>query len=65
MNIFEEVKNQTDIVDVARHVGIIINRNGKAICPFHNDSTPSMSFKNNYFKCFSCDAHGDARLDGN
>ncbi|MDQ5983889.1 MAG: DNA primase [Eubacteriales bacterium SKADARSKE-1] len=60
MNIFEEVKNQTDIVDVARHVGIIINRNGKAICPFHNDSTPSMSFKNNYFKCFSCDAHGDA-----
>lgn len=31
----------------------------KCICPFHNEKTPSMSFKNNRFHCFGCDKSGD------
>lgn len=36
-------------------------RNGKIRCPFHGeDRRPSASVKEFYFKCFACDAHGDA-----
>jgi DNA primase len=36
-------------------------RNGKIRCPFHGDDRhPSASVKEFYYKCFACDAHGDA-----
>jgi len=36
-------------------------RNGKIRCPFHGDDRhPSASVKDFYYKCFACDAHGDA-----
>jgi len=36
-------------------------RRGMALCPFHPDNNPSMSVqKYNRYKCFSCDAKGDA-----
>ena len=44
---------------MARRLGISV-RGGKAKCPFHNDQTPSLSFKDGRFKCFGCDASGDA-----
>ena len=31
----------------------------KTLCPFHADSKPTLSVKNNLFKCFACDASGD------
>jgi DNA polymerase len=34
--------------------------NGKIICPFHNDRTPSLSLYPDHFHCFVCGAHGDA-----
>ena len=34
-------------------------RANKTLCPFHADSKPTLSVKNNLFKCFSCDAGGD------
>ena len=47
------------IEGVARHLGMTVARH-KALCPFHNDSHPSLSFHvgRNTFKCFVCDAHG-------
>lgn len=39
--------------------GMQIDRHGKALCIFHNDTHPSMSFKDGYFKCFACGVHGD------
>ena len=39
---------------------IIPVRRGMARCPFHPDRRPSMSVKNNRYKCFSCGARGDA-----
>ncbi len=31
-----------------------------ALCPFHNEKTPSFSVKNNKYKCFGCGVSGDS-----
>ena len=59
MSIFRQVKNSVDIVDVAERYGLSVNRHKKAICPFHVDTSPSLSFKDNRFTCFACGANGD------
>ena len=35
------------------------SKNKKAICPFHDDTKPTLSIKNDLYKCFACDASGD------
>ena len=62
MNIFEEVKERSDILDVARAVGLNLNRYNKCLCPFHNEKTPSFSIcsKRQLFKCFGCGECGDS-----
>lgn len=48
------------IESVAERLGLEVKKH-KCLCPFHNDSHPSLTFnvaKNN-FRCFVCDAHGD------
>ncbi len=47
------------IESVAERLGLRVVRH-KALCPFHDDSNPSLSFSvsRNTFKCFVCDAHG-------
>ena len=59
-NVFTQVKNNTDIIAVAERYGIEVNKHNKALCIFHDDKTASMSFKDNYFTCFSCRAKGSA-----
>ena len=56
---FQKIRQEIPIEEVARWLGIEV-QSGKAKCPFHNDQTPSMSFKEGRFKCFGCDASGDA-----
>ena len=62
MNIFEEVKERSNILDVARIMGLNLNRANKCLCPFHNEKTPSFSVcsKRQLFKCFSCGESGDS-----
>ena len=62
MNIFEEVKERSDILDVARAIGLNLNRYNKCLCPFHNEKTPSFSIcsKRQLFKCFACGELGDS-----
>ncbi|CRF35702.1 DNA primase-like protein [Brachyspira suanatina] len=57
----DDIKKQYSIIDIAIRLGLNIDRNNKAICPFHNDKNPSLSFniKDNYYHCFSCGASGD------
>ena len=57
----DDIKKQYSIIDIAIKLGLNIDRNNKAICPFHNDKNPSLSFnvKENYYHCFSCGASGD------
>ena len=47
------------IEEVAARLGLDI-RAHKALCPFHNDHHPSLSFntRKNTYRCFVCDAHG-------
>ena len=67
-NTFEEVisliKDRLDIVDVVSQY-VVLKKSGAnywGICPFHNDSKPSMSVSpsKGIFKCFSCGTGGDA-----
>ena len=57
---FEFVRENVDILEVAQCYGIEINRHHNALCIFHEDHKPSMSFKANRFKCFSCGIGGSS-----
>ncbi|MDR0408348.1 MAG: DNA primase [Campylobacteraceae bacterium] len=60
----ETLKQRIDIVDVVGSY-LELKRSGanfKAICPFHNDTTPSLhvSPSKQIYHCFACGAGGDA-----
>ena len=58
MNVFEAVKPNISPRQAAEMYGIKVNRNGMAVCPFHNDKNPSMKVDKR-FHCFACQADGD------
>lgn len=62
MNIFEEVKNRLDIVQVVCKYGFKPNRNGFIRCPFHAEHTASLKLytDTNSYYCFGCGEHGDS-----
>ena len=47
------------IEQVAEELGLRVSRH-KAICPFHDDTRPSLTFdvRRNRYRCYVCDAHG-------
>jgi len=56
-----ELKHLVPIATVAADLGIVVNASHMALCPVHGDQRPSMSIGargGNYFRCFSCGAHG-------
>lgn len=62
--LIEDVLKNCDIVEVISS-RIKVEKHGrsyKAICPFHNDSNPSLSIskEKQIFKCFSCNESGNA-----
>ena len=44
---------------VAQRLGLKVKKH-KALCPFHDDHNPSMTFKKNKYRCWSCGASGDS-----
>ena len=60
----QEVKDKADIVEViSEH--IVLKKKGKefvGICPFHDDSKPSMTVSpaKQFYYCFSCGAGGNS-----
>ena len=63
-NQVQEVKSRIDIVELIRSY-IPLQKGGKnfkALCPFHNEHTPSfmVSSQLQSFKCFGCNKSGDA-----
>ena len=63
-NSIENLKSRLDIVDVIGSY-LELRKNGanfKAVCPFHNDSNPSLviSPSKQIYHCFSCGAGGDS-----
>lgn len=59
-DLIERVREQTDIVQVIGQ-RIALDRHHKALCPFHEEKTPSFSVnpKGQYFYCFGCGVGGD------
>ena len=60
VDVFREVRERVSAQDAARHYGLTFDRRGWALCPFHNDRHPSMSFRNGRFRCWVCDVGGDS-----
>lgn len=50
-----ELKTRLSILEVAQHLGITVDKQGKALCPFHEDKKPSLQFskEKNICTCFS------------
>ena len=59
MEKYDIVKLRYSCEGVAQRLGITVKHH-KALCPFHNDHTPSMTFKGHKFKCWSCGESGDS-----
>ncbi|MCC5910468.1 MAG: DNA primase [Clostridiaceae bacterium] len=61
--IIEEIKEKNDVVDVIGQYLQLksIGTSHKALCPFHNEKTPSfnVSREKQFFKCFGCGEGGD------
>jgi DNA primase len=63
-NLIAEIKNKINIVDLISEY-LSLQKKGKnfiSLCPFHEDSHPSMSIseEKQIFNCFSCNVGGDA-----
>lgn len=62
-NDIERVRQASDIVELAKAVTTVkkAGRSVKAICPFHQEKTPSMSLEpaQGLFHCFGCGKGGD------
>ncbi|NJN28513.1 MAG: hypothetical protein HC819_22330 [Cyclobacteriaceae bacterium] len=56
----QDLKTHFTILDIADRLQITVDKQGKALCPFHDDKTPSLQFskEKNIATCFSskCDA---------
>lgn len=59
MTIFEEVKELIDVPTAARQYGVEVRRSNFALCPFHNEKTPSCKLYADHYHCYGCGAHGD------
>ena len=59
MNLFQNVKYGVSCREAVERYGVSVNRQGKALCPFHNDRNPSLYVADDHYYCFACGAHGD------
>lgn len=63
-SLIQEILARTDIVELIGH-DVQLKKSGtnfSALCPFHNEKTPSFSVSatKQFYHCFGCGAHGDA-----
>lgn len=55
----KEIRDRVKLRDVLSLYGITA-KGRKALCPFHQEKTPSFSFNDQYWNCFGCGKKGDA-----
>lgn len=61
-NYYNYLKDEISIEEVCRQLGMQIlkkGRNDTTLCPFHNDTNPSLMLYKDHYHCFACSAHGD------
>ena len=61
----EDLKAAVDLVALFQAFGVQVRKQGrgcKALCPFHDETTPSLSIdpKKGLYKCFGCGKAGDS-----
>jgi len=64
MDQIDQVRRKVDIVELISSYGVVLKKAGrsfKALCPFHEEKTPSfmVSPERQIFKCFGCGEAGD------
>ena len=59
VGLFEAVKQAVTTKAAAERYGLEVHRHGMAICPFHDDGSPSLKLNDEYYHCFGCGASGD------
>ena len=57
---FLAARERVTALEAARYYGLEIDSHGRALCPFHPDKHPSMTFKGGRYRCWACGASGDA-----
>lgn len=57
---FQEARERVTALEAARYYGLEIDSHGRALCPFHPDHRPSMTFKGGRYRCWVCNSSGDA-----
>ena len=58
MSYYPELKQRLTCREVAPRYGVRVNAAGMAVCPFHDDNSPSMKLSCGFY-CFGCGAQGD------
>ena len=60
MSVYDEILSSSSIINILEYYGLKVYKN-KCICPFHNDTHPSMNVNINkgIVKCFACGAGGN------
>ncbi len=59
-NIYDDVNQQTNCIDLARELGLVVTSGGMLRCPdpAHEDQTPSCKVYTDGYYCFGCGARG-------
>lgn len=57
---FELARTSVTAREAAEAYGMEINRHGRALCIWHDDKNPSLSFKDGYCHCFACGCGGSS-----
>lgn len=58
MSYYPALKQRLTCREVAPHYGLKVNASGMALCPFHDEHSPSLKLSRG-FHCFGCGAQGD------
>lgn len=60
MTVYEQIKREVSAEEAAQMYGLAIDRKHRALCPWHNDHRPSLTFRDSWCYCFVCNKGGDA-----
>ena len=60
LNAFDSIKETLSVADVVAYYGVEVRRGNKALCPLHNEKTPSFAIyrDSNSWHCFGCGVGG-------
>ena len=58
MSYYPALKQRLTCREVAPRYGLKVNAAGMALCPFHDERSPSLKFSRGFY-CFGCGAQGD------